>query len=109
MTDRPEGYWPSYSVMHEAWYASRSDERCLYVSLNDYDDNGRWEFKVEEGDLSINGPAVRVCVFTDAFDAFTEFPEFFAALSVRRPTTLAAVRELLKELGAIDRTRRVRP
>ena len=105
----PEDTHLAYSVFHEAWYASvpgnvRQPEIGVAASAEGSGGGVAWEFAVEEVDLSPT--AIRVRVFDDAFAAFAEMPEFFAALAAEKITTLAQVRELLDRLGAVDETSR---
>lgn len=66
-----------------------------------------WEFCVEDrSDLGLG--TVQLKVFSDAFEAITQIPEFFAALASERPRTLSDVRLILDRLGAVDKTERVR-
>jgi len=48
-------------------------------------------------------------VFDDAYAAFTQVPELFAALADGAGTTLAGARSLLDMLGAVDETEHVSP
>lgn len=66
-----------------------------------------WEFTISEWDLG--GPTTQVEMFGDSYVAFSEIPEFFAALSEQGPQSLAHVRVILDKLGAVDRTQRLRP
>lgn len=104
----PDGYSLTYFVHHEAWYAhvpgAPRTEPHLVVCGGSADDSGAWEFRVSEH--GINGGTVKVSVFADAFAAFRQIPEFFAALATQSPRTLSAVCALLDSLGARDITAR---
>jgi hypothetical protein len=45
-------------------------------------------------------------IFSDAYAAFTEIPEFFATLAAAQFTALHEVQAALDALGAADETRR---
>src|SRR5689334_5132436 len=94
----------TYTVMHEAHWAS-----LAWTGLGEPDQiniaatagqGARWEFVVFEKD----GKA-RLCMYDEAWPAFQEIPDFFAALPGLR--TLDDVRALLDRLGAVDDTERV--
>jgi hypothetical protein len=110
----PEDCHLAYIVSHEAWYwdASRApgENPHLSVSASGKGSGGgvAWEFDIEEMELG-GKPVTRVKVFDDAYAAFAQVPELFAALADGGGTTLAAVRDLLDMLGAVDETERVSP
>ena len=104
----PEDSRLAYIVSHEAWYARSMPDGQPEMSVMAAADGGgvAWEFTVEEVELGPPRPALRIKVFDDAFAAFTQIPEFFAALATGDYTTLDAVRSLLDGLGAADDTDR---
>ena len=108
----PEGTHFAYTVTHEAWYARSlpDDRRELNISASALGASGgvAWEFTVEEVDLGSHGLPIRVKVFDDAFAAFAQIPEFFAALAANDIDTLDKVTLLLQHLGAVDETQRTR-
>lgn len=109
----PEDTHLAYTVWHEAWYADASrtpgEQPHLMVSASGDDEGGvAWEFQIDDYELG-NAPVTRVKIFEDAYAAFADMPEFFAALAERRPVTLDEVREILDGLGAIDETQRESP
>jgi hypothetical protein len=100
----------TYIVGYEAWYADANRLNCprpyLGVHATSHGGGVAWEFEVQEYDL--DGPTVRLNMFADSFDAFTQVSEFFTMLTLQKPSTLADVRSILHYLGAEDRTERVR-
>jgi hypothetical protein len=105
----PEGASLTYTVMHEAWFKSVLDgERYLMVHASARGGGCHWEFQVVEGEISPH-PSTRVKIFDDAYAAFTQIPEFFAALTAEAPGTLDGVRAILDRLGAVDETQREKP
>lgn len=104
-TPFPDDCFFAYVISHEAWYANVVKGREINIQAASREGGVAWEFVAEEVDLGEKS-AVRVCVFDDAFDAFTQIPEFFAALVERKPTTL---REVADGLGAKDVTERTGP
>lgn len=109
----PDDTHLAYIVSHEAWYwdASRvpGENPHLNVSASAKGSGGgvAWEFEVEE--VTLDKPTARIKIFEDAFAAFTQVPELFAALADGDGSTLAGVRNLLDMLGAVDETERVSP
>lgn len=112
----PEDCTLTYIISNEAWYTQAAERAGLWVHASADGGGVAWEFGVEEFDL--NGPTVQVKLFSDAFAAFTQIPEFFAALAELHDTehgnrapnvTLGDVRRILDRLGATDRTERVNP
>jgi hypothetical protein len=108
----PEGTSLTYIVWHEAWYADASrtpgEHPHLMVSAAADEGGVAWEFQVDGYDLS-GSPVTRVKMFEDAYAAFADMPEFFAALAEHRPVTLDEVQDILISLGATDTTPRVSP
>ena len=105
----PEDCHLAYIVTHEAWYANAMPDRQpeIYVTATTEDDGSAWEFGIREADFENRGVhPISVHVFDDAFAAFAQIPEFFAALAAEEVTTLGGVRTLLANLGAADETER---
>lgn len=112
MTALPEGTRLAYTVSHEAWYARRPgivDQPQIMVSASSPGGGCAWEFGVNEHDFGSHGRAIRVDVFDDAFAAFAQIPEFFAALAAEGIGTLDGVRSVLDRMGAVDETDRTDP
>ncbi|MDH2424792.1 hypothetical protein [Sphaerisporangium sp. TRM90804] len=104
----PDGCRLAYVVAHEAWYGQVLgvvDRPRVWVAAA-AGGGVEWEFSVEEVDYGHR--AIRVDIFHDAFDAFRQIPEFFAALAEQRTTTLPEVVAILAGMGAVDQTERVR-
>jgi len=99
----------AYIVNQEAWYSKvLTDEPKEIMVMAAADDGGvAWEFGVEERVLG-GETVVQLHPFNDAFDAFAQIPDFFAALAEEKPSTLDGVRGILDRLGAVDRTERTR-
>ena len=105
----PEDCRLAYIVSHEAWYARSMPDRQPEMSVMAAAEDGRcaWEFTITEADFENRGMhPISVALFDDAFAAFAQIPEFFAALATGDYTTLDAVRSLLDGLGAADDTDR---
>lgn len=105
----PEDCRFAYVVNHEAWwYSVLKDEKPGIMVMAAHNEGGvAWEF--EAGEMVLGGEsAVKIHMFNDSFDAFTQVPEFFAALAEEKPGTLDGVRTILDRLGAVDRTARTR-
>lgn len=111
----------SYVISHEAYYRSVIDGREINVqrealTKDGHHDGVHWEFGFEWHDLPSHGDAVQLKMFDDAWQAFSEIPELFAALA-RRHTgpdgtvsmPPAAVAALLDEHGFTDTTPREQP
>lgn len=110
----------SFTVSHEAWYwtvtphlpktvASISVHNEALAEDGEHD-GVEWEFAIDWIDLGDQHPAVKVSVFDDAFAAFTEEADFFAALPfTERPVTPATVTRLLTNYGFVDVTHRTDP
>jgi hypothetical protein len=100
----------TYIVGYEAWYAEANRQSCprpyLGVHATSHGGGVAWEFEVQEYDF--DGPTVRLNMFADSFDAFTQMPEFFLRIAFSPPNTLMDVRRVLDVMGAVDRTERVR-
>jgi hypothetical protein len=113
MTALPEDCHLIYTVSHEAWYARHPgivDQPQIMVSASSDEGGCAWEFGVNEHDFGTgHGRAIRADVFDDAFAAFAQIPEFFAALAAEKIGTLDEVRALLDRMGAVDQTDRRDP
>ena len=111
----------SYIISHEAHYKSVVDGREINVHREALTEDGEhdgvyWEFGFKWHDFDSHGTAVQLKMFDDAWQAFTEVPELFAALSARHTgpdgtvsMPPAAVAALLDEHGFTDMTPRERP
>ncbi|MDQ0376530.1 hypothetical protein [Amycolatopsis thermophila] len=102
----------TYFVQQEAWFADAAYAgEVPAINISASADTGRdgvkWDFTVQEHHLA-GRPALQVSLFDDAFAAFTDVPELFAALAAEQPRTLDQLRNLLDRLGAVDVTRRTR-
>jgi hypothetical protein len=101
----PEGTHLAFFDYRGAWYASGVREQMIGISASaGPGSGGAWGFEVAEVDLGEHGTALQVRVFEDAFDAFTQVPEFFSELALVPDLTLDGVIFLLRELGAADET-----
>ena len=108
----PEDTHLAYTVTHEAWYARSlpDDRREINIAASAGPGVGvAWDFTVEEVNLGSHGPAIRVKIFDDAFAAFTQIPEFFAALASEGVADLRDVCAVLDGMGAVDETERRGP
>lgn len=109
----PEGTHLAYIVWRESWWYGKdgtSEPPSVMISASAKGEGGgvAWEFPIEE--LELGGkPVTRAKIFYDAYEAFTQVPELFAALADGGGTTLAAVIQLLDMLGAVDETERTSP
>ncbi|WP_107661258.1 hypothetical protein [Nocardia suismassiliense] len=63
---------------------------------------GAWEFKVIEEFQSINGWTTQLLIYSDAYTAFTQIPDFFTAMATTTPSRLTDVTALLTDLGAVN-------
>jgi len=99
----PEGTHLAYVVAHEAWYRKVVDQPAIQVAAA-ADGGQAWGFTVDEYSFG----AIHVGVFEDAFAAFAQIPEFFAALASEGAATLDDVRRILDAMGAADETDRTR-
>ena len=106
----PEDTHLAYTVAHEAWYWRGGENHFVMVAASAKGSGGgvAWEFQIEEMELGGN-LVTRVKVFDDAFAAFAQIPELFAALADGLAGTLVSVREVLDGLGAVDETERKSP
>lgn len=113
MATLPEDTHLAYTVSHEAWYARHPgivDQPQIMVAASAQGSGGGvgWEFSVSEHDFDRTRP-ISIRLFDDAFAAFTQIPEFFAAVAAEGTGTLDGVRALLDRLGAVDETDREDP
>lgn len=105
----------TFDVQHESWHwaANRGvgGRPTIYVSAEADDGGCAWQFAAVEHDQRDMGghKAVRVEVFDEAFAAFREIPEFFAALDAMPATNLADVVTILRRLDIADVTEREMP
>jgi hypothetical protein len=102
-----------YTIGHEAWYwmPDRRAQRYVRVGADSSGGGCKWEFLVEEVVLSSQPgarAALQVCVFDDAWEAFAQVPELFAALAAEPPEDFAELCALLDRIGAKDTTARTR-
>jgi len=110
----PADCFLAYYVHDEAWYAEPlrragafpNQFPTLMVCAQSEGGGVVWEFAVTQRDLG--GPCTRVEMFSDAYDALTQIPEFFTEMVADKPSTLTEVRSLLDGLGARDVTQRTR-
>lgn len=105
----PEDTRLAYIVSHESWYARYPGivgAPEISISASVPGDGSAWNFSIEEKDFGSHGTAICLKIFEDAFAAFADIPEFFAALAADGVTTLDGVRKLLDSLGAVDETKR---
>lgn len=112
MTALPEGTHLAYTDWREAWYNDPREKPQVGVAASAEGAGGGvvWEFFIEEHDFGgAHGKAIRLGVFDDAFAAFAQIPEFFAALGAGDVTTLDEVIGLLCRIGAADETARTSP
>lgn len=71
------------------------------ISMDSLDGGCRWEFEID--DEPVGG--LRVKVYDDAWQAFTDVPEFFTALAaLGRRALVEDVVEVLDRLGFTDTT-----
>ncbi len=101
------GYQLTYIATHEAYYARDDQERTLNV-VKAADAGGcAWEFNIVDHSERLDTAAVRVEIFDDAWQAFAEIPDLFAALAEIGESSLDEVRQILDQLGFTDATERV--
>ena len=107
MTPSPEGYTYGFVQVSRAWYAKSSsltDKSSEEIMIGLYADGGgcRWEFGIRWHLL--REPSPRVEVFHDAWCAFAEVPELFAALAKIDKLTPQECCDLLATCGFVDQT-----
>lgn len=102
-----------FILTHEAWYYSPSLSAVnpgttgREIFLQAYGPGFLYEFVVVEFKFGL-----RVCVFDDAWSAFTDFPELFKALLPDRSGRTKSLEELVKclhDMGFEDITQRTMP
>ncbi len=103
----PADAFLDYVIAKEAYYARVTrDEPEIQIRASSREGAVHWEFSA----VQVGNIGVQVCVFDDAWQAFTALPEFFQTLARRgKGATLDDVREILDGLGAVDSTQRVDP
>lgn len=97
-----------YIRSDQAWYASanRIDHPRLAVMRASTDGGVFWEFGIEQ----ISNIGVQVKIFDDAWVAFTERPDVFAALTrLGKGATIPDVQDALRSLGFADVTEHETP
>lgn len=114
--EMPEGTHLAYVIYHETkWWGQmcrhdRPNEgrRCVqvYASAKGAGGGTAWEFSVIGYDFDRTEKPLRICMFDDAWMAFAQVPEFFAALTDDTVKRLDDIRALLDQLGAVDETER---
>jgi hypothetical protein len=111
----PDGHRLTYEVSHERWHAKLSgDDIFEGVKVRLRGETGvSWTFDISNPCAMLGHeppePMILVNVYYGDWDAFTQFPEFFAQLAERKPATLTEVIAILDALGAEDETVRQRP
>jgi hypothetical protein len=108
----PEDTHLAYHVWSEAWYtkAVRDKRPSIGVAASAQGTGGgvAWAFQITQYELG-GKDCTLIEAFSDAYAAFTQVPELFAAFAEHAPGTLAEVRGILDNLGAVDETARVDP
>jgi hypothetical protein len=99
----------SYALHYEACYWGTIPD-IPHISVLARRSTGQlaWEVTFTETLLANGRTAVHLRVADDAWTAFTQLPELFAALAVRvaGDTTIEEIRELLIAMGGTDETLR---
>lgn len=105
-----EGYRLSYALTRDAWYSQPplsgvpGDHNVVMVAMDTEGGGAAWEFAIDDEP----GGGLRVKVYDEAWRAFVDVPEFFAALAdLGRGALLDEVVEILDRLGFIDATKRL--
>lgn len=108
----PDDTHLAYIVSHEAYYSDSArtpgEKPHLNVQAAATGGGVAWEFEVSEWHLD-REPSTQIEVFSDAYAAFADIPEFFALMREHSPGTLREVRGILDSLGAADETKRTDP
>jgi len=106
----PEDCTLAYIIGHESRYWMHEQPRPRYVRVGADSIRGgcAWEFMIEEHVFTSRESALRVCLFDDAWEAFHQVPELFAALTDDRPRNFAQLSAVLDRIGAHDITPRDR-
>jgi hypothetical protein len=110
LRELPSGGYLTYSVAAEAYYyhtVGREEPSITVMSSHTGRGGGvSWEFQVVDRSERIGQLALRVEIFDDAWAAFVEVPEIFAAMAAGTVKSLNDLRTLLDGLGAVDETTR---
>lgn len=107
----PDDTHLAYTVRHETYYAGTlpgEPEVIVMASAKGSGGGVAWEFGVTDGASRI-GRGLELRMWDDAWAAFAQLPDFFAALAAGEVASLDDVRALLDRLGAVDETDRVSP
>lgn len=106
----PEGYRLSYTLTRQAWYSqppligTPGDRNVVMVAMDTTRGGAAWEFAIDDEP----GGGLRVKVYDEAWRAFADVPEFFAAMAaLGRGALLDEVVEILDSLGFTDITKRL--
>ncbi|AFM10462.1 hypothetical protein PIS_073 [Saccharomonospora phage PIS 136] len=101
----------AYSIEDDAWYTTLTpnEHPTIHITASVPGDGAHWEITATEKTLIGDVPSLQLHVFDDAFRAFTDAPELFQALAGREPATIGELVAILRELGAVDETRREMP
>ncbi len=108
----PGGSFLAYIVGAESYYyrAAMKDDPYISIGATNDGDGPSWEFSVVDHSERLNAPtALRVEIFDDAWRAFSDVPELFAAMAAGEIESLDDLRALLDRLGAVDQTTRDNP
>ncbi len=107
----PDGCHLAYAISGDAWYApALSDEPpTVTISAATHSDGIAWELQIVERQHGQRRPYLTVEVVDEAWPAFAQVPEVFAALAAAGTPTLNDVTVLLDSLGAVDETARTSP
>jgi hypothetical protein len=99
----------AYLVEQEAWYWKSIQKPAMKPDIivrSAVSGQGCiWEFTIEDD----GSGQVIMLIYSEAFRAFAEIPEFFAAMARTQPGNLAGVRTVLDYVGAADETMRTKP
>ncbi|HCT78572.1 MAG TPA: hypothetical protein DGT23_18725 [Micromonosporaceae bacterium] len=110
----PEGTHLAYTVCREGeqWVVApnsrpHGNNAFIEIRASNRERLLPWEFDVVEDDLG-GETALRIHMYDDAWQAFTQIPDLFAAFAALAANdtemSLGDVIELLKSLGAVDET-----
>jgi hypothetical protein len=110
----PEGTHLAYHLWHEEWLwrdVVASQPRGVAITASRGAElGGAWEFNITETDMDDGEKALQINMFYNAWQAFAQIPELFAALAAKnKQTTFEEVVGLLDTLGAVDETDRQQP
>jgi hypothetical protein len=108
-----DGHVLAYSVTAEMFNSQQLADigtPALYVNAGPADGGSGvlWEFTVTEHRHGTR-KLIKLGIFDDAFAAFRDVPEFFAALDAMPAMSIDDVVVILRRLGAVDRTVREAP